>query len=175
MRDLLRRIGLRYGIGLGIVVVVAVIIVVARIGSGPTGSLVRSGTDRGLVPSSSPAPDDGVVGLPTPQPPSTSPGAVTPQAVAMSFATAWLHTDGVPAAAWRATLHPMSTARLDGELADADPQTVPAQRLTGPVALTDHASTYAQARVPTDAGTLILSLLATSGRWRVDAIDWNPA
>jgi hypothetical protein len=171
----LRRLGLRYGISLGLVVVVIVVIVVARTGDHSTGSLVQHGTDGGLVPSTSPIPDDGVASVPAPQPPSTSPGSATPQTVATKFATAWLRHTGVTAAAWRASLAALSTERLDGELADADPQTVPADRITGPVALTDHAASFVEADVPTDAGTLTLSLLATGGRWQVDAIDWEPA
>ena len=172
---LLRRLGLRYGISLGLVVVVVVVIVVARAGHHSTGSLVSGGADRGLVPSTSPIPDDGVESVPGPQPPSTSPGGATPQTVATTFATDWLRHTGVTAAGWRASLAALSTNRLDGELADADPQTVPADRITGPVTLTDHAAAFVEADVPTDAGTLTLSLLATGGRWQVDAIDWAPA
>ena len=171
----LRRLGLRYGISLGLVVVVIVVIVVARARSHSTGSLVTGRADGGLVPSTSPIPDDGVASVPAPQPPSTSPGSATPQAVATTFATDWLRHAGVTAARWRAALAALSTDRLDGELADADPQTVPADRITGPVTLTDHAASFVVANVPTDAGTLTLSLLATGGRWQVDAIDWAPA
>jgi hypothetical protein len=171
----LRRLGLRYGISLGLVVVVVVVIVVARAGDQPTGSLVSPGADSGLVPSTSPIPDDGVASVPAPQPPSTSPGTATPQTVATRFATAWLRHTGVTAAAWRSSLDELSTDRLDGELADADPQTVPADRITGPITLTNHAASFVEADIPTDSGTLTLSLLATGGRWQVDAIDWEPA
>lgn len=175
MGRLLHRLGLRYGIGLGLVVVVIVVIVVARWAGHSTGSLVQGRADGGLVPSTSQIPDDGVASVPEPQPPSTSPGSATPQAVATSFATDWLRHTGVTAAGWRAALATLSTDRLDRELADADPQTVPADRITGPIALTDHAASFVVAEVPTDAGTLTLSLLATGGRWQVDAIDWEPA
>lgn len=175
MGRLLRRLGVRYGIGLGLVVVVIVVIVVARSRGHSTGSLVQGGADGGLVPSTSQIPDDGVASVPAPQPPSTSPGGATPRALATTFATDWLRHTGVTAAGWRAALAALSTDRLDRELADADPQTVPADRITGPVALTDHAASFVVADVPTDAGTLTLSLLATGGRWQVDAIDWEPA
>jgi phage-related tail fiber protein len=175
VRALLRRLGARHGIALGAIVVIVGVLVIARMGGNPTGSLVTGGTDRGLVPSGSPAPDDGAASVPAPQPPTTSPGASTPQDVAMRFATAWLHHTGVTAATWRAVLAPMSTARLGGELTNADPETVPANNITGPVSLTDHSATYVEADVPTDSGTLVLSLLAAHGQWRVDAIDWEPA
>ena len=42
---------------------------------------------------------------------------------------------------WHAALAALSTDRLAGELNDADPQTVPADRITGPVTQTDHAAT----------------------------------
>jgi hypothetical protein len=175
VRAVLRRIGVRYGIALGAIIVIVTVLVVARAANHPAGSLVTSGTDRGLVPSGSAAPDDGAAGVPAPRPPSTSPGASTPKDVATRFASAWLHHAGVTAAAWRAALAPMSTDRLDGELADADPETVPANSITGRVSLTDHSATYVEADVPTDAGTLVLSLLATHGRWQVDGVDWRPA
>jgi len=97
----------------------------------------------------------------------------TPQAVATTFATEWVRTAGVTAARWRASLLALSTDRLDAELANANPQTVPADRVTGTPSLTDRAASFVQASVPTDAGTLVLSLLATDGRWQVDAIDWE--
>lgn len=172
---LLRRLGPRYGISLGLVVLVIAVIVVARDRGHSTGSLVRDGADGGLVPSTSLIPDDGVVSVPAPQPPSTSPGSAPPRAVATTFATDWLRHTGVTPARWRAALAALSTDRLDSELTDADPQTVPADRITGPVTLTDHAASFVVADVPTDAGTLTLSLLATNGRWQVDAIDWAPA
>jgi hypothetical protein len=174
LRSLLRRVGLRYGIGISAIVVVVVIIVIARALGGTTNSLVTSGAAGGLLPSGSPAPDDGAESVPAPKPPITSPGTSSPQAVAAAFAAAWLHHTGVTATGWRAALAQYATDRLSGELAQADPQTVPADRVTGAVTLVDHATTYVEADVPTDAGTLVLSLLATDGRWRVDAIDWSP-
>lgn len=173
MRGVLSRIGPRYAIVLGIVVAVAIVLVIARVGSRPTGSLVQNGADNGLVPSASAVPDDGAPSVPAPQPPSTSPGTPTPQALATVFAAAWVHTAGVTAAGWRTSLRALSTDRLDAELANANPQTVPAYRVTGTPSLTDRATSFVQASIPTDAGTLVLSLLATHGRWQVDAIDWE--
>jgi hypothetical protein len=173
VRTLLRKLGPRYGISLGVLLVVAVVLVVARFAGHPAGSLVTSGVPTGLPTATGPS-DDGSVALPSPVPPVTSPGAATPQEVAGEFVTAWLHT-GVSAAAWRAALTAHTTSRLTGELADADPQTVPASRVTGAVALTQHTASWVEVAIPMDSGTLRLSLLAHGGVWAVDTVDWSPS
>lgn len=175
MRALLRRLGPRYGISLGLILLVALFVVIARLGGHVGSSLVTTGGGGGALPTASVPPDDGDVGSPAPVPPSTSPGAATPQTVATEFTTAWLHHMGVSSAAWLKAVDTHATERLIGQLADADPQTVPASRITGPLLVTDHSASWVEVAVPTDTGTLTLSLLADRGRWKVDAVDWNPA
>ena len=175
MRALLRRLGPRYGVSLGLILLVVVIVVIARLGGHVGSSLVTTGGGGGVLPTASGLPDDGGVDSSAPVPPSTSPGAATPQTVATDFTTAWLHHIGVSGAAWLKAVDRYATERLVGQLADADPQTVPANRITGPLAVTDHSASWVEVAVPTDAGTLTLSLLADQGRWQVDAVDWNPA
>jgi len=173
VRTLLRKLGPRYGISLGVLVLVALVLVVARFVGHPAGSLVTSGATGG-VPSATGPSDDGSVAVPSPVGPVTSPGAATPQKVADDFVTAWLRTN-VSATAWRAALTAHSTTRLAGELADADPQTVPATRVTGPFAFTDHTASWVEVAIPMDSGTLRLSLLAHDGVWAVDTVDWSPS
>src|SRR5262245_20422046 len=125
MRALLRRLGPRYGISLGLILLVAVILIIARLGGHVSSSLVTTGGGGGVLPTASGPPDDGAASNPAPAPPSTSPGAATPQAVATEFTTAWLHHTGVSGAAWLKAVDKHATERLIGQLADADPQTVP--------------------------------------------------
>jgi len=95
-------------------------------------------------------------------------GGATPQAVASTFATDWLRHTGVTAAGWRAALAALSTDRLDGELTDADPQTVPADRITGPVTLTNHAASilwWRTSRPILARSPCLCSRPADAGRW----------
>lgn len=173
MRDLLRRVGFRYGVSIGVIVVVALIVVIARAIAGhPAASLITNGAPN--VPVASGSPDDGSVAVPSPVAPLTSPGAATPQTVATEFTTAWLHHTGESAKDWLASLTPFVTDRLAGQLADADPQTVPASRITGTLAVTPHAADWVEIAVPVDGGNLDLSLRATGGQWAVDTVDWSP-
>src|SRR5215467_1152914 len=100
MRALLRRLGPRYGISLGLILLVAVVLVIARLGGHVGSSLVTTGGGGGVLPTASGPPDDGDVGSSAPVPPSTSPGAATPQTIATDFTMAWLHHTGVSSAAW---------------------------------------------------------------------------
>ena len=175
MRALLRRLGPRYGISLGLILLVAVIVTIARLGGHVGSPLVTTGGGGRGLPTASGQPDDGDVGSPAPVPPSTSPGTATPQVIATDFTTAWLHHTGISTAAWLKAIDKHATDRLIGQLADADPQTVPANRITGPPTVTDHSMSWVEVAVPTDTGTLSLSLLADHGRWKVDAVDWIPA
>jgi hypothetical protein len=172
MRDLLRRVGFRYGVSVGVLVVVALVVIIARAAGHPATSLVTSGAPN--VPVASGSPDDGSATVPSPVAPLTSPGAATPQQVATAFTRAWLHHTGVTAKTWLASLTPYVTDRLAGQLTSADPETVPASRITGPVALTPHAADWVEVAVPVDGGALDLSLRATGGHWAVDTIDWSP-
>lgn len=175
MRALLRRLGPRYGISLGLILLVAVVVVIARMGGHVGSPLVTTGGGGRALPSASGAPDDGDVGSSAPVPPSTSPGAATPQTIATEFTTAWLHHTGISSAGWLKAVDKHATERLIGQLAGADPQTVPATQITGPLTLTDHSASWVEVLVPTDTGTLRLSLLADQGQWKVDAVDWDPA
>ena len=54
-----------------------------------------------------------------------------------------------------------------------DPAGVPATRLTGDPTITLRTDVFAQVSVPADSGTLLLTLLNQTGRWRVDGVDWE--
>lgn len=171
MRHVLRILGTRYGAALGLLVAVAAVVGLGRLagGHGSPGP----GSAPPPVATGSPIPDDGLASLPPLPGPSTSPGAMGPQQVAMAFTTAWLHHTGVSAAQWRAGLAPYATSRLSAEFAHTDPAAVPADALTGDPTLVPHATSYVDVVLPLDTGTLDLRLLAARGRWLVDGVDWR--
>ncbi len=164
----------RTAIALALLVVVGMVVLIGKLIGGdpqrefPDGSSQLSTVD----PSTG---NDSVVNLdpsPTLKQPATGQDAV---AVATAFAENWIDKDR-SAAAWRNSLRPLSTTTLTGELAGADPISVPAQRLSGPASTEVHAETSADVIFPTDAGKLRLRLvLVAEGRWLVDGIDWERA
>lgn len=103
--------------------------------------------------------------------PTTVPG--NPGAVAAAFATAWTRHTGPDAATWADRLAALSTEDLAATLRQVDPAVVPARTVTG-TPLVASTTTWCDAAVPTDAGTLHLRLLYTD-RWRVAVLDWTPA
>ena len=95
------------------------------------------------------------------------------QAVATRFTTAWLNHSAASANAWRAGMSPHATKALMDKLASTDPSRVPANNITGDLALVVRNSALIEAAVPLDAGRLRLRLLTVGGRWKVDSIDWE--
>ncbi len=123
--------------------------------------------------------DDGTGdGVPLVQP-TTAPDAAE---AATAFTAAWLNTANRSAATWRAGILDRVTDDLAAELADADPDTVPAAAKTGPVTLTKQGGLLgADAPIvtnepdPQPVGTLKLTLLQRGGHWLISEIDWVPA
>jgi hypothetical protein len=183
MRQVLRLIGNRHGATLALVVVIAVVVGFGKL-LGGAARTAPGGYDPGAAPavdttvevSTSPIPDDGDIG-PTgsPVPPSTSPGATPPQTVALAFAKAWLHHEGVSADDWHKGLSRYITKTLAEKLDGADPASVPANRTTGDGTVVDQESSYVDIAIPLDAGTLSLRLVVTEGHWLVDGVDWQRA
>jgi hypothetical protein len=176
MRHALRLLGTRYGAALGLVILIAIVVAAAKVVGGGGLPVVGSGPNPGATPTAtqSPIPDDGDLGPSAPAPaPSTSPGAPDPQTVAMRFTQAWLNHTGVTAAQWHAGVARYATTALSAKLDGVDPAGVPASKVTGDIALVDHAESYVDATVPLDNGLLTLRLVATHGRWLVDGVDWQ--
>lgn len=117
--------------------------------------------------------DDGEASAPGTPEPTTSPGAAGPQQVTEAFVAAWLDHRDVDSATWFARLRPYLTPSLAGRLRGVDPASVPADRVTGPARLVPRAESFVEVTVPIDAGVLRLHLVATDGRWLVDAVDWE--
>lgn len=175
MRRLLRLLGNRYGVSAALVVVVLAIVVVAKgfSGGGTRPWTSSNAPDAGPTATASYEPNDGED---TPAPalsPSVSPGAAGPTTIAVDFAKAWLHHEGVSSADWLTGLAPYATADLRGQLTDVDPAGVPASTITGDPTLVPHDIGYAVVLIPVDSGQLTLRLLATAGRWLVDGVDWG--
>jgi len=180
-----RQLGGRHGISLGLLLLVIAIVVVARLLPHATSEpLINTGLGPDVAVTSATAPaTQSPVTLPTPAQstapllhspvaPVTKPGSSTPQAVAKAFALAWLHHDGVSAAAWLRAVTRYTTSALASQFAETNPANVPANRITQAVTLIDDAADTCQAQVPMDTGTLALTMLTVNGRWLVDKVDW---
>ena len=179
MRPVLRLLGTRYGIALVLTLLVLGAVGIARSFTGTSQSAPLVGPAAEPSHSSnSVGPTAGNDSVPTPEsppPPVTSPGAAPPEQVAADFTRAWLKHDGVTAAQWRQGMAKYATPALLDKFKDTDPAGVPAKRTTGPVTLQNRATTFVEAIVPVDSGTVRLRLIAVNGRWLVDGVDWERA
>lgn len=166
----------RLGVALVIAVLVFGVIGAARLVSGPVDPTVGlSNRPREPISTVDPeAGDDGLLSGPTVAPsPRTRPGEPTPEQTAAGFTTVWLSGPGSSGVDWLARLKPFSTPALTEKLVGADPERVPAQRMTGQVTLLPRTESFVQALITLDNGQLRLDLVAPDGRWLVDAVDWE--
>src|SRR5215471_6700029 len=168
MRHFPRLLANRYGVALGLIVIIAVIVGVGKALGAAALTLPTGSATGAAVSTASAEPDDGQDSPDAPLAPSTSPGAAVPQSVAVSFATAWLHHDGVSGQAWFSAVSRYSTESLKNELTGVDPAGVPASQITGPPSDIPHDASFVEIAMLVDSGTLTLRLLASHGRWLVD-------
>ncbi|NMM35225.1 MAG: hypothetical protein HHJ13_14765 [Phycicoccus sp.] len=90
--------------------------------------------------------------------------------VATAFAKAW-SSSGRSQQEWTRGIQPFVTPALAAGLAQTDPARVPATRVTGEAVLLTTSATFAQVRLPTDGGSIVVSLSrAGSGPWRVSDV-----
>jgi hypothetical protein len=165
----------RWGVALVIAVLVLAIVGLGRIFS--------DGTGAGPAPLGAPSPEpalsvnpddeDSVISPGPPPSPKTSPGTAQPEAVAYTFASAWVNHENVSAKAWHDKLVPNATKDLTEQLADTDPADVPASRVIGRPELIPVGEGLVDAVVQVDSGRLTLRLVAPEGRWLVDGVDWD--
>lgn len=165
----------RLGIALALAVVVFGIVGAARLLAGPGDpTLGLSNRPNGPITTVPPtAGDDGLVGRDAPPSPVTRPGERTPEQTAERFVAAWLGEPGMTPERWHEGMRPLSTSALTEKLAGAVPGDVPARQMTDEVVLRPRTETFVEALVPLDTGRLRLELLASDGRWLVDAVDWE--
>jgi hypothetical protein len=105
-----------------------------------------------------------------------APAAQTNEAsrVAAAFTRAWARPD-LPPKQWWSGVAATSEEVFAETLRTVDPTRVPAERVTGaPRALRSRFDLAAFA-VPTDSGTLEVTLTVVDGAWKVMNIDWRPA
>jgi hypothetical protein len=89
--------------------------------------------------------------------------------VATAFAKAW-SSPGRSQAEWTHGIRPYVTPALATGLAQTDPAHVPATKVTGEAVLLKAAATSAQVRVPTDGGSIVVTLHGSSGSWLVSDV-----
>ena len=144
----------------------------AWMGHSPDGAAPVTATSSAGVAISSPSPMTPAPTTPAPEPsaasspPDTPP---TPAEVALAFTRAWARPYDDPHA-WRHTLTAYTTSRFAAQLAETDPSRVPATQVATNVTVTSQTTTTAEVRVTTDAGSVLVELTTTDGRWEVDNI-----
>lgn len=165
MRQLLRRIGPRLGIPLGLVMVIAVVVAIARLGGAPgpephnietepTPTVATTvGDDAEVAPPPSAFADDGDL-----------------RSAASAFTAAWLRRT-LPAADWLDELRPLCTLRLMELLNGVDPLDVPLVVAAGEPVVLLRSELYAQVRVPINSEAVLLGLVKQGDRWLVDGLD----
>lgn len=173
MRHLLSRLGFRVGAVLAMVLFIGGAVAVGRTvghsslpptdinaGGPPTtaGSIETAGAD-----------DDGVQ-TPPPTLPVADAGSVRSQV--NEFMAAWLSRNLSPEA-WHSRVAKLTTTTLAKSLVGVDPLSVPATRVTAPATFPVLTSTFAQAVIEVDSGTVTLTLLKDGSDWLVDGIDWQ--
>ena len=122
------------------------------------------------------APPEPVLLPPVPElEPTTLPVSAAPAAalqVASRWARAWLRPpDGTTAARWLDGLRSTTTDEYLGVLAGVDPANIPATKVTGAAEAVSVAPRSLRVQVPTDALTLVITVVDTDTGWRVSGYD----
>ena len=90
--------------------------------------------------------------------------------VATAFAQAW-SSSGRSQQEWTSGIQAFVTPVLAAGLAQTDPARVPATRVTGEALLLTASATFARVRVPTDGGSIVVTLTrAASSPWQVSDV-----
>jgi hypothetical protein len=107
--------------------------------------------------------------LPTPtQQPSSAPAAPQALETATAWAQAWVfHPAGTTNERWLDRLRPHTTEEYIGVMATVDPANVPANAVTGPAVAKLSFERSVEVEVPTDNGTLRITVIKTDNGWKV--------
>ena len=90
--------------------------------------------------------------------------------VATAFAQAW-SSSGRSQQEWTSGIQAFVTPALAAGLAQTDPARVPATRVTGEALLLTASATFARVRVPTDGGSIVVTLTRAASRpWQVSDV-----
>jgi hypothetical protein len=167
MRRLLRRIGARTGIALGLVVAIAVVLTWARVANGPSRPTPPHRGDVTLPSVAATAGADGVDVTAS----ATYSDDSSVLAAATAFATAWLNRT-LPANQWLDGMRPYATPELIGRLTGVDPLDVPESATLGQPAIRGRSDLYAEVLVPIETGdALDLGIALRDGHWVVATLD----
>ena len=92
--------------------------------------------------------------------------------VASRWARAWVRPpDGTSPAKWLDGLRTTTTDEYLGVLAGVDPANIPATKVTGAAKAVSVAPRSLRVQVPTDALTLLITVVDTDAGWRVSGYD----
>lgn len=107
--------------------------------------------------------------LPSPtQQPSSVPAAPEALDTAIAWAEAWVfHPPGTTTERWLDRLRPHTTEEYLGVMATVDPANVPANAVTGRAVAKLSYERSVEVEVPTDNGTLKITVIKTDNGWRV--------
>ncbi|MEU6077545.1 hypothetical protein [Micromonospora sp. NPDC047074] len=105
------------------------------------------------------------------RPPAALPPAAQAPRVVAAFAAAWARPD-LSAAVWWKRVAPHCEEGFARALRTVDPAQVPATQVTGRPSVKQAPKAAAVYEVPTDAGTLTVTLAAVNGRWMVTGNDF---
>ena len=157
---------------------VLAVLVAATIGIGMTNGSVALPVGARPTPSAAApvAPPEPVLLPPVPElEPTTLPVSAAPAAalqVASRWARAWVRPpDGTTAAKWLDGLRSTTTDEYLGVLSAVDPGNIPATKVTGAAKAVSVAPRSLKVQVPTDALTLVITVVDTDTGWRVSGYD----
>ena len=107
---------------------------------------------------------------PTTLPPSRAPAAALQ--VASGWTRAWVRPErGFSTEEWLAGLRPYTSEEYLGVLSGVDPGNIPATKVTGAAKAVSVAPRSLRVQVPTDALTLVITVVDTDTGWRVSGYD----
>lgn len=103
-----------------------------------------------------------------PETPTSAPPADAALDIADSWARAWVnHPEGVTNDEWLADLRPFTTEEYITEMATVEPGNIAATEVTGEPAAVESFTSSVKAKVPTDDGDLLITVIDTPDGWRV--------
>jgi hypothetical protein len=123
----------------------------------------------GAAPGTGSATSDLPTRLPSPpQKPTSAPPSDDALDVADSWGKAWVHhPKGTTSDSWLDGLRPFTTEEYLVEMATVDPENIPATKVTGPPVPKQSYTSSVTANLPTDGGTLAITVIDTPQGWRV--------